>query len=531
LPGAYGQMTMTRKNTEDFDWKVRVFDSLSLPALILEPDRTILNVNRNFMKKFGVEKDQIIGKKCHDFFYHSDDLCSIDSCPLPGVLTYKEGKTILRQVKTPNGEEKWEDRVFSPILNDDGEVRYIIESIRDVTRIRTLERELCEVRGFLEKVIQSSTSAIVAADRRGKILLMNPTAEELIGYTFDEACERITVKDLYPPGQAREIMKKLRNEQLGGKGRLPCSRTTIVNARGDEIPVDMTAAIIYEGEEEIATMGVFNDLREQVAHEARMRKMMTRIAQAEKMASLGQLAAGVAHEINNPLSGILLYANLLLEGLDEVDSRREDLRFVVEDANRCRDIVKNLLAYSRQTSPNREVLQLNDLVVQSLGLIRDQRLFMRVSVVKELSDETMLIHADRNQLCQVVINLVMNAIDAMDRVGTLTLRTYRDLDDTKVYLEISDTGCGIPVENLSKVFDPFFTTKEPGKGTGLGLSTVYGIVKDNEGNISVKETGKQGTTFIVELPLHQGLSEAQTLDSLIAGPHYPNGGGAHGNDT
>jgi two-component system NtrC family sensor kinase len=306
-------------------------------------------------------------------------------------------------------------------------------------------------------------------------------------------------------------MEKLRDEQVGGKGKLPCCRTTIVNAHGEEIPVDMTAAIIYEGNEEIASMGVFHDLRQQVADEERMQKMMTRIAQAEKMASLGQLAAGVAHEINNPLTGILLYANLVLEGMDEGDFWREDLRYIVEDAHRCREIVKNLLAYSRQTNPNREVLQLNDLVCRSLALIRDQRLFMRVRVTKELSDETIMIHADENQLCQVVINLVMNAIDAMDRAGTLTLRTYRNMDHEKAYLEISDTGCGIPLENLSRIFDPFFTTKERGKGTGLGLSTVYGIVKDNDGSVSVKETGKQGTTFIVELPLYQGLSEAQAL--------------------
>jgi PAS domain S-box-containing protein len=494
---------------EDFDWKVRVFDSLSLPALILRPDRTILNVNRNFLKKYGVVKDEIIGRACHDFFYHSKDSCSVDSCPLPGVLRSREGQTILRQIETEDGEDTWEDRVFSPILDDEGEVRYIIESIRDVTRVKTLEREVCELRGFLEKVIQSSTSAIIAADRKGKILVMNRTAEEISGYTLKRAQEEITIADLHPPGQAREVMKMLRDEKIGGKGRLPCSRLNMINARGEEIPVELSAAIIYEGNEEVATMGVFNDLREKLAQEDRMRKMLSRIAQAEKMASLGQLAAGVAHEINNPLTGILLYASLLLEGLAEGDPRSEDLSFIIEDANRCRDIVKNLLAYSRQSSPNREVLQLNELVNQSFNLIRDQRLFMRVNVVKELSDENMPIHADKNQLSQVIINLVMNAIDAMERVGTLTLRTYRDA--TKVYVEVSDTGCGICMENLSKVFDPFFTTKEPGKGTGLGLSTVYGIVRDNEGNIAIKETSSKGTTFIMELPLYQDLSEAQTL--------------------
>ncbi len=503
--------TIAGQKIEDSGWKGRVFDSLSLPGLIMAPDKTILNVNRNFMKEYGVRKDQMIGKKCHDFFYHSENSCSLTSCPLPEVLANREGKTILRQVKTQSGEEKWEDRIFSPILDDEGEVRYIIESIRDVTRIKTLEKELCEVRGFLEKVILSSTSSIVVADRSGKIVLMNPAAEELTGYTLKQTQDKITLEDLYSPGQTKEIMRKLRDRQFGGKGRLPCCQVSIVNAQGEDISVELSASIIYEGDEEVATLGIFNDIREKLAHEQRMRKMLAKVAQAEKMASLGQLAAGVAHEINNPLTGILLYSGLAFEALDESDPRKEDIRFIIEDADRCKEIVKDLLTYSRQTNPFKEILQLNDLVCQSLGLIRDRKLFMQVNVVRDFSDETMLIQGDRNQLSQVTINLVLNAIDAMERVGTLTLRTYRDPSEAKVYLEVSDTGCGIPKENLSKIFDPFFTTKELRKGTGLGLSTVYGIIKDNEGRVSVKETSKKGTTFIMELPLYQGLSEPQAF--------------------
>ncbi len=135
-------------------------------------------------------------------------LYCLATCPLPGVLANREGKTVLRQVETPSGEDRWEDRIFSPILDDEGEVRYIIESIRDVTQIVTLEKELCEVKGFLEKVILSSTSAIVVADRSGKIVLMNPTAEELTGYTIKRAREKITLEDLHSPGQAKEIMRK-----------------------------------------------------------------------------------------------------------------------------------------------------------------------------------------------------------------------------------------------------------------------------------------------------------------------------------
>ncbi|MDH3838559.1 MAG: ATP-binding protein, partial [Desulfobacteraceae bacterium] len=169
---------------------------------------------------------------------------------------------------------------------------------------------------------------------------------------------------------------------------------------------------------------------------------------------------------------------------------------------RCKDIVKDLLAYSRQTSPAKETFQVNSLIEQSLTLLRDQKRFLNINLVKKMSDDMMLIRADKNQLIQVIINLTMNAIDAMDRKGTLTFRTYRNKPHRKVYIEVSDTGCGIPEENLSKVFDPFFTTKGPEKGTGLGLSTSYGIVKENGGRISIKETSSRGTTVLIELPFY-----------------------------
>ena len=432
----------------------------------------------------------------------------------PRCWRKKPGRPFFRRVKISGRKEKWEDRIFSPILDDAGEVRYIIEKIRDVTHVKRLERELSGIKVFMEKFVQSSISGIIAADRRGKILIMNPAAEELTGYNFPEARSKITVLDLYPPGQAKEVMKKLRNEAFGGKGKLPCSQTILLNAQGEEIPVELTAATIYEGGREVATMGIFNDLRGRLAQEEKIKEVQLRGAQAEKMASLGQLAAGVAHEINNPLTGILLYGGLMLEDLRDDDPKYQDLQSIIEDANQCRNIVKSLLAYSRQTSANKETLDLNDLVGQSLSLIRDQSLFINIEVVKELSDEEMLIRVDRGQLNQVIINLVINAVDAMERKGTLTLRTYCDKGKKRgvgkrgaagfAYIEVSDTGCGIPEENLPRIFDPFFTTKDLGKGTGLGLSTVYGIVHENGGTIWVKETSQAGTTFILELPLCQG---------------------------
>lgn len=487
---------------DEMDWRLRVFDSLSFPTLILKPNRTVINVNRIFIERLGLTKDDIIGKRCHEIFFDSESACPFENCPLDKVAARRKPYSILRQSLASDGEERWEERVFSPILDDDGNVKYVLESLRDVTRLKALEKALRKTNEFLEKVIQSSASAIVSADRNGTILLMNPAAEDLFGFKLDDENEDVHVESIYPPGKAKDIMRKLRDENYGGKGKLPSTKVTIVNASNEEIPVEMTAAIMYDRDQEIATMGIYNDLREKMAVERKLKETQYQLAQSEKMASLGQLAAGVAHEINNPLTGILFYANLALERVDKGHPIREDLEFVIEDVHRCKDIVKNLLAYSRQTNPTKTIIQLNTLLEQSLSLIRDQKIFIHINVRRDLSDEMMLIYVDKNQLSQVIINLVMNALDAMSGQGTLTFRTYRDKPGRKVYLEVSDSGAGIPPEYISKIFDPFFTTKSMGKGTGLGLSTAYGIVKENGGHIRVKETGAEGTTFLVELPLY-----------------------------
>jgi two-component system NtrC family sensor kinase len=508
---------MSEKAVEVEDWRLRVFDSLSFPTLILKPDKVIVTANQRFFDKSGVQPEDIVGKTCHEIFYNSKEPCSADLCPLPGVLANGEGHSILREVTRINGEKIWEDRVFSPILDDAGNIIYIMESLRDVTRVKTLERTLEETREFLEKVIQSSASAIVAADLNGTILLMNRVAEDLFGFSLSGMKGKKSVIDLYPPGKAKELMREMRDERRGGKGKLPPTKAGILNVKGEEIPVEVTASIIYEQGKEVATMGIYNDLRERLAVEKVLKETQAQLAQSEKMASLGQLAAGVAHEVNNPLTGILLYASMALEKIDKNDPLQEHLGYIVEDVNRCKGIVKNLLAYSRRSTTTKEIVPLNDLVHQSLNLIRDQKLFGNIVVVKELSEEIMLIHADRNQLAQVLINLIMNACAAMNGEGVLAFRTYRDKPNKKAYLEVSDKGCGIAEENLPKIFDPFFTTKEPGKGTGLGLSTSLGIIQESGGHIVVKETGPQGTTFLVELPLFvpaESPEESMTQDVL-----------------
>jgi two-component system NtrC family sensor kinase len=485
--------------TAEVDWRVRVFDSLSFPTLIMTPDKKILSANRIFLQKYGMTMAQVVSKRCYQVFY-SADRCPESTCPLARVLKEKKGHTITRRIFSRTHKRMWEDRVFSPILDDSGEIAYIMESVRDITRLKTLEKALKETKEFLQKLIQSSPMAIVAADRYGNILLMNHAAEDLFGYSAERASRETRVDQLYPPGTAADIMRMLKDREFGGVGKLAARQIVILNSKGEKIPVELTASILYEDDEEIATMGIYNDLREKLSAEAKLKDITAQLSQSEKMASMGRLAAGVAHEINNPLTGVLFYARLMQEKLGPEDPHRENLDFIIEDVNRCSEIVKNLLAYARVTNQRRDRIGLNALVQQSLALIRDQSLFRNIEMVKEFSDYEIEVHADRNQMSQVIINLVMNAVEAMGGSGRLVMRTYTDDRSGKSLLEIADTGGGISEANLSKIFDPFFTTKAAGTGTGLGLSTAYGIIKENRGNISVKSTGPAGTTFLLEFP-------------------------------
>lgn len=493
-----GNLPDHRYDPAEMDWRLRIFDALSYPSLVISIQKEILGANKKFYDTYDLFRDDILGKPCFQVFLYKNTPCNSEDCTLARVIKKKKALSY-----TLKHHYKWEERVFSPILNDNGEVDYVIFSIRDITRTKSLENQLIGVKEFMTQVIYSSASAIVAADRQGNITLMNAVAKELFGdYNGVEGSIRHT-EQLYPPGKAKEIMTMLRDEKIGGKGKLIIPRTTIVNAKGKEIQVEMSAAIIYDDKgNETATMAIYNGLEDKLKVEKKLKDTQKQLAQSEKMASLGQLAAGVAHEINNPLTGVLFYAGLLLERQDLAEDIREDLGYILEDANRCKNIVKSLLVYSRSKDSNKRVVQLNEVIEQSLRLVRDQKKFRNIKITRHLADEMMLINADTSKLNQVIINLVINAADAMKGYGKIRLYSYRNKLEKKVYMEIKDTGEGIPREHLSKIFDPFFTTKEVGKSTGLGLSIVYGIIEEHGGSIHVKSTGAKGTTFIIQLPLY-----------------------------
>ncbi|HIP96706.1 MAG TPA: response regulator, partial [Anaerolineae bacterium] len=233
-----------------------------------------------------------------------------------------------------------------------------------------------------------------------------------------------------------------------------------------------------------------------------LQEAQEQLIQSEKLASIGQLAAGVAHELNNPISVMLGFSQAILRKLTEDDPLRKPLATIEREGLRCKGIIQNLLDFARRSKPSLQPTNVNEVLEAACALIEHQISLDNVVVTKGYDPHLPQVLADANQLQQVFVNIIINARDAMPRGGTLRLIT-RSLGD-EVHIIFSDTGIGIPPENIKRIFDPFFTTKEVGQGTGLGLSVSYGIVEQHGGTIEVKSEVGVGTTFIVKLPVMQG---------------------------
>lgn len=229
-----------------------------------------------------------------------------------------------------------------------------------------------------------------------------------------------------------------------------------------------------------------------------IQKMQSTLARSERLASLGKLVAGIAHEINNPLTGILMFSSMAGEtpGIDK--QLKDDLSTITRETERCAGIVKGLLDFGRESIPHKTFTSINSILNKTLALIEHQTLFQNVKIIREYDFDLPELEVDPNQLEQVFMNIFINGSQAMPTGGELSIRSWQE--EPWIMVTISDSGCGIPGENLERIFDPFFTTKDQ-QGTGLGLSVSYGIVENHGGDIRVESSIEKGTAFTVRLPL------------------------------
>jgi PAS domain S-box-containing protein len=398
-------------------------------------------------------------------------------------------------------------------------IRAIVVNYRDVSERRTMEERLRRSENRHRAILDGALDAVVGMDLAGRVTYWNPRAEALFGWPRGETVGR-PLRDLIIPERYRDAHSRgLERLVQSGQTKLVGRRIEIEAVRrdGTEFPVELTIAALAT--EEALEFNAF------VADISERRRLEEQLRQSQKMEAVGLLAGGVAHDFNNLLNVILGYGDMLLRDVEADDPRRRRLEQICRAAERAAALTRQLLAFSRKQVLQPSVVDLNDVVSDVESMLR-RLIGADVELVSVRGADPARVKVDRGQIEQVILNLAVNARDAMPAGGSLVLETSREVLDADfvqshpgavpgryIALAVTDSGHGMDAETQARVFEPFFTTKEHGKGTGLGLSTVYGIVKQSGGYISVYSEPGRGSTFRVYLPeTEESPTPAETQD-------------------
>ncbi|MBW1989824.1 MAG: PAS domain-containing protein [Deltaproteobacteria bacterium] len=357
------------------------------------------------------------------------------------------------------------------------------------------------INSFLLNMIESTVNGIVVMDPQGKVLIFNRSMEKMTGFSAEEVVGVPGALDLFYGWEtAKGNMAAMRGGKSGPPGRLVMHETTLKDRNGNKIPVHLSAAIIMENGVETGSVGVFSDLREQKRMEKELSAAHQALVEADRSAALGRLSASVAHEINNPLSGVLMFAELLKLRLKNDPEAEADLQEIIDQTHRCKRIVQNLLGISRKSSGQKEFFDLSAAFEQCLAIMLPQSRFSGIEVHRDFDRNLPPFYGDRVQIQQVFTNLLLNAADALDGRGTVTLTARYDKKTRLFTLRFADNGPGIPEKDAQRIFESFYTTKPVGYGTGLGLSISQDIISAHGGTIRLDPGAQKGCAFVITLP-------------------------------
>ena len=465
-----------------------VFDAMEDGIYIISQDYTIEVMNRAMVNIFG----DGVGKKCYQALNGYDARCPW--CKSTDV--FEKGETIQLE-KYISVVDRTYNFTDTPVKNRDGSVSKLT-ICRDITAQKIREEKLKATEEDYRRLFENVACGVFLSTIEGKFYDANNALQKMLGYQDKEEFLNIDIaKDLYLRPEDRQTVR----ETIERGGEVVDYEVDFKRKDGTPIPILLTSHARYDNEGHIIGFEGLNvDLSQRKQMEAELKRTQLQLFQAEKMTSLGQLAAGVAHQLNNPLGGIILYTKLILEEHHPDDATAEDLRRILRDAERCRDTVKELLAFTHRTRQMMHPQDINEVISRALLLIENQSLFHNISIDRDLDPSVPPLQADIQQLYHLITNIVLNAAEAMEGNGTLSIGTHYSADRNQIRIEISDTGPGIPTEELLHVFDPFFTTKEEGKGTGLGLSLAYSIVENHGGTIMAQNNSDGGAIFIIDFP-------------------------------
>jgi two-component system, NtrC family, sensor kinase len=465
----------------------QIFDANTDLMVVLDKDKKIIRANAKFYEFISMNEDQAIGKNCHEVLKGTDIHCIDldDNNDIDEIFKKGISKTTIRKTLPPN-ETHWEIN-RTPIRNSNGEITSILGTWHKITERVMLRREIESAEMKFKSFINSAKDWISIKDLSGRYVIANP----VIADAFDLKPEDFIGKkpEEILPKKLAETVKMHDKNAIESKSHQIYDEVFPVKSVDHNFQTIRFPLTDYKGE----IIGVCTIARD-VTKEIRLQEQLI---QSEKLVALGKLAAGVAHEINNPLTGILAYAEDLVEDFKDKDTKKEDLQVIIRETLRCRDIVRNLLDFSRQDAPKFQVYDINKIIDNALNLVKKLPQFKDIRIIENHDKIMPKVQTDPHQIIQVILNLLLNASDAMKFKGTIKLKTEYDQKNDFCVISVEDSGPGIPENLIDKIFEPFFSTK----GTnGLGLAVSWGIVERHRGTMEVDISDTGGAIFRILLP-------------------------------
>lgn len=478
------------------------FEKASIAMALTLPDGRLSRVNRAFCEMLGYDAATLATMTWAEIT-HPDDLAETQKLVQSVLAGQKEGMRIEKRYLRSDGRVVWADVNTVMVRHDDGSPNHFITHIFDISKRKEIEGHLQHQGELMQTIMDNIPLMVVLTEADGRMRWVNKCWEKTTGYCSAEARDRKIWSRLYPDPQYLEMVRKF---ILRADGKWGDFKTRIRN--GTVIDTVWANVVLSDG----TNIGIGEDVTERRQAEKDQKALEAQLIQAQKMESIGRLAGGMAHDFNNLLSIVLGYSELMAEDIAQDHPNHQVLMEIHEAGMRARELIRQLLAFARKQVLEVKKVDLNQVVTGFEKMLR-RLIGEDVELKLALSSEFLPVKADVAQIEQVLLNLAVNARDAMPKGGGLRIETYRETlseEDTGrkadtqpgIYacMAVSDTGMGMDAATQANIFDPFFTTKSKDKGTGLGLSTVYGIVKQHQGNIWVYSEVGYGTIFKIYLP-------------------------------
>jgi len=500
-----------------------VFDASPDGIITLDADGLITDCNASIVQAIGVQSaDKLIGRPAVELI--ASDHRAAAHAKLRESLHTGAVRSLEYDIVRPDGERFPVELSANVIPGDEDNPREIVVTVRDISARKAAEREVQQLSQFRRSIIEQANIWLHVLDRDLNTIVWNPAAARISGISPEEALNsHLTWEVMYPDRAQREEVLATARQIIEDGLVLENYETTISTRSGDTRSISWNARRLLDaGGEPIGLLAMARDVTEH-------RQLETQLRQAVKMEAIGRLAGGIAHDFNNMLTAILGNVQLLSMRMDEGDDNQRLLGEIRVAARRSADLTRQLLAFSRKQAMEPEALHLNA-VIERIEPVLQRMIGEDISVLTNLDPDLGLIMADPSQIDQVLMNLVVNARDAMPDGGLLTIETANVVLDESyaathtdvqpgryVMFSVSDTGIGMDSETQERIFEPFFTTKPEDRGTGLGLATVYGIVSQSGGHIYVYSEPGEGTVFKVYLPLLEEGTAAELDEQTGAG--------------